>query len=82
LTLAAENWSGPITVRSGTDGRVVNAFAKLYKNFNGKHLDPLAGEVVGDDSVYSLARTRQSDIRVAQVARSQVLLGGRLVDAA
>ncbi len=80
LTLTAENWSGPVTIRSGIDGRVVNAGAKLYKNFNGKHLDPLAGKVVGDDSVSLLVRTCQSDIRVAQVARTQAFLDGRLIE--
>jgi beta-phosphoglucomutase family hydrolase len=80
LTLTAENWAGPVTIRSGIDGRVVNAGAKLYKNFNGRHLDPLAGEVVGDDSVCLLVRTCQSDIRVAQAARTQAFLDGTLVE--
>ena len=30
LLLTAENWSGPVTVRSAIDGRVVNTGAKLY----------------------------------------------------
>ncbi len=80
LTLTAENWSGAVTIRSGIDGRVVNAGAKLYKNFNGRHLDPLAAEVVDDESVSLLVRTCQSDIRVAQVARTQAFLDGRLIE--
>jgi HAD superfamily hydrolase (TIGR01509 family) len=80
LTLTAENWSGRITVRSAIDGRVVNAGAKLYQKFNGKHLDPLAAEVVGKDGVYLMVRTCQSDIRVAQVARTQAFLDGRFVE--
>jgi len=77
LTLTAENWSGPVTVRSGIDGRVVNAGAALYRKFNNKHLEPLASEIVGDDAVYLLVRTSQSDLHVAQVARTQAFLDGQ-----
>jgi len=80
LVLTAENWSGAVTVRSAIDGRVVNAGAKLYHEFNGKHLEPLAGEIVGEDGVFLLVRTCQSGIQVAQVARTQLFLGGRLLD--
>ena len=38
---------------------------------------PLAGEVVGEDSVYLLVRTCQSNIHVAQVARTQAFLDGQ-----
>jgi trehalose/maltose hydrolase-like predicted phosphorylase len=77
LVLIAENWSGAVTVRSAIDGRIVNAGAKLYLKFNGKHLVPLAGEIVGQNSVYLLVRTCQSDVHVAQVARTQIFLDGR-----
>jgi len=77
LVLTAENWSGAVTVRSAIDGRVVNAGAKLYHEFNGKHLEPLAGEIFGEDSVSLLVRTCQSAVHVAQVARTQLFLDGR-----
>ena len=77
LSLTAENWSGAVTVRSAIDGRVVNAGAKLYHKFNGKHLEPLAGEIVGNDGVCLLVRTCQSHVHVAQVARTQFFLDGR-----
>jgi trehalose/maltose hydrolase-like predicted phosphorylase len=54
LALTAENWSAKVAVRSAVDGRVVNAGAKLYRRFNNKHLEPLTGEVVGEDGVYML----------------------------
>ena len=41
-------------MRSAIDGRVVNAGAKLYRKFNNKHLEPLAGEIVGEDGVLLL----------------------------
>jgi len=81
LTLTAENWSGSIEVRSSIDGRVVNSGAKLYRKFDNQHLEPLAAEVMGPDSVYLLVRTKQSSVRVAQVARTQAFVGGRPVDA-
>ena len=76
VTITPENWSGRITIRSGIDGRVVNAGAKLYRAFNGKHLEPLVNEAIGNDGVYLLVRTRQSDLRIAQVARTQTFLDG------
>jgi trehalose/maltose hydrolase-like predicted phosphorylase len=81
LALTAENWSEPVTVRSAIDGRVVNSGAKLYQKFNGRHLEPLAGDAVGEDSVFLLVRTSQSHIQVAQVARTQIFLDGRLLEA-
>ena len=80
VTITAENWSGRITVRSAIDGRIVNVGAKLYRAFNGKHLDPLVAEAVGNDGAYLLVRTRQSDLRIAQVARTQAFLDGRLLE--
>ena len=71
LTLSAENWSAPVTIRSAIDARIVNAGAKLYRKFNNEHLVPLAGEAVGEDGMYLLVRTCQSNVHVAQAARTQ-----------
>jgi beta-phosphoglucomutase family hydrolase len=78
LSLTAENWSARVTVRSAIDGRVVNGGAQLYRKFNDMHLEPLAGEVVGEDGVYLLVRTCQSHIHVAQATRTQVFVDGQL----
>jgi len=78
LTLKAENWSGPVTIRSGIDGRVVNTGAKLYERFNNQHLEPLSGEVIGDDGVHLLVRTLQSNIHLAQAARTRAFVQGEL----
>ncbi|MBP8296864.1 MAG: beta-phosphoglucomutase family hydrolase [Burkholderiales bacterium] len=80
LTLTAENWSAAVTVRSGIDGRVVNAGAKLHRKFSNRHLEPVAGEVVGEDGVHLLVRTCQSKVDVAQAARTQAFLDGRPVE--
>jgi len=76
LALTAENWSARVTVRSAIDGRVVNAGAKLYRTFNNRHLEPPACEIVDEDNVSLLARTCQSHIQIAQVARTQAFAGG------
>ena len=76
VKITAENWSGRVTIRSGIDGRIVNGGAKLYRKFNGKHLESLVAEVVGSDGAYLLVRTCQSDIRIAQVARTQAFFDG------
>ena len=79
LALTAENWSGQVTVRSAIDGRVVNAGAKLYRSFNNKHLEPVAGEIIGDEGMILQVRTCQSNIHVAQAVRTQAYLGGQLL---
>lgn len=80
LALTADNWSAGVTVRSALDGRVVNTGAKLYRKFNNKHLEPLAGKAVGEDSVYLMVRTCQSNIHVAQAARTRAFLDEQLLE--
>jgi beta-phosphoglucomutase family hydrolase len=80
LVLRAENWSAGITVRSAIDGRIINAGAKLYRKFNNRHLEMLDGSCAGEDGVYMLVHTNQSDIHVAQVARTQAFLNGELLE--
>ena len=77
VSITAENWSARVTVRTAIDGGVINAGAKLYKKFNGKHLEPLGADAVGSDGIYLLVRTNQSDVRIAQVARTQAFLDGQ-----
>lgn len=81
LVLTAENWSGTVTIRSAIDGRIVNSGAKLYRRFNGRHLEPLAADIAGKESIYLQVRTCQSAIHVAQVARTQLFRDGRRLDA-
>jgi beta-phosphoglucomutase family hydrolase len=80
VTLTAENWCAGVTVRSAIDGRVVNAGARLYRGFNNKHLEPVAAGVVGDDGVYLRVRTCQSNLHVAQAARTRVFLDGQQLE--
>jgi beta-phosphoglucomutase family hydrolase len=80
LALTADNWTAGVTVRSAIDGRVVNAGARLYREFNNKHLEPLEGQVFEEDSVHLLVRTSQSNLHVAQAVRTQVFKNGQRLD--
>jgi beta-phosphoglucomutase family hydrolase len=81
LGLTAENWSARVTVRSGIDGRVVNAGAQLYRPFNNRHLEPLSSETIGPDGVHLRVRTSQSHLHVAQAARTRAFRGDEPVAA-
>jgi beta-phosphoglucomutase family hydrolase len=74
LALTAENWSAKVTVRSGINGRVVNAGAKLYRKFNNKHLEPVSVGVLGENAVLMVVSTSQSNIRVAEAARTEAFV--------
>lgn len=80
LKLTAENWSGDITVRSGIDGRIVNAGSSMYRKFNNSHLVPLKLTVVDKETISMQVHTVQSNIHIAQAARMQVFLAGKQID--
>jgi trehalose/maltose hydrolase-like predicted phosphorylase len=74
-TLVAENWSGPLTVRSGLDGRVTNDGVARYRGLDGRHLSAVEARVC-DGSLTLDAETRQSRIRIGLAARHRVLVDG------
>lgn len=74
--LTAENWSGNVRVRSALDGRVVNAGVARYRGLNHKHLEPLESTTDGE-LIYLKVQTRQSELRVAQTARTRVFQENR-----
>jgi trehalose/maltose hydrolase-like predicted phosphorylase len=80
LSLTAENWSGTVVIRSGVDGRVVNAGAKLYRKFNNRHLEPVDSRVVARDAVLLLVRTSQSNLVVAEAARTRLFRGAEPIE--
>jgi alpha,alpha-trehalase len=75
--LIAENWSGPVQFRSALDGRVVNAGVARYRSLNNKHLVALESDTIGPDGLYLKVRTSQSEIRIAQAARTRIFRDGR-----
>ena len=72
LTITPENWSGEVTLRSGIDGGVVNAGARLYRKFNNRHLAPDGAEEIDGGSVLLGTRTSQSNLRVVEAARLRI----------
>lgn len=69
----AENWSGTLEVRSGLDGRVVNAGVKRYRDLNGHHLTTLGQAEVDRETIDLQVETTQSGVRVALAARTRLL---------
>jgi trehalose/maltose hydrolase-like predicted phosphorylase/beta-phosphoglucomutase-like phosphatase (HAD superfamily) len=73
--LLAENWSGRVDVISALDGRVLNRGVARYQQLWGRHLDPRGPRVQGGDVIALKARTRQSQIEIAEAARARVYRG-------
>ncbi|MDP9210249.1 MAG: glycoside hydrolase family 65 protein, partial [Actinomycetota bacterium] len=80
-TFVAENWSGTLEVRSGLDGRVVNAGVKRYRDLNGRHLSVLDQTEVNAETVDLQVVTTQSHVRVALAARTRLLRDNRIAEA-
>jgi trehalose/maltose hydrolase-like predicted phosphorylase/beta-phosphoglucomutase-like phosphatase (HAD superfamily) len=76
----AESWSGTLQIRSGVDGRVVNAGVKRYRDLNGQHLTTLGQGEVDEETVDLQVETNQSHVRVAIAARTRVLRDGEIVE--
>ncbi len=80
LSLTPKGWSGPLTLRSGLDGSVINAGVARYRELNGTHLDIVDKGVAEDGQVYLLVRTNQSRVEVAEAARTRLFRGDTPVD--
>lgn len=79
--LTAENWSGPILVRTALDGSVTNAGVARYRSLANKHLEVLAASNVGKDGLYLRVRTNPSWLLMGQAARTRVLADSGKLDA-
>jgi trehalose/maltose hydrolase-like predicted phosphorylase/beta-phosphoglucomutase-like phosphatase (HAD superfamily) len=80
-TFTAENWSGTLEVRSGLDGRVVNAGVRRYRDLNGRHLAMLGQAEVDKETVDLQVETIQSHVRIALAARTRLLRDGGTAEA-
>ncbi|MGO4103695.1 beta-phosphoglucomutase family hydrolase [Leifsonia sp. YAF41] len=76
VTFEAENWSGPLTLRSALDGRVANRNVPEYRLLADKHLVPRASAEVDADTVLLEMETSQSGIHIVMAARTRVLVDG------
>ncbi|MEW9527591.1 glycoside hydrolase family 65 protein [Microbispora sp. NPDC049125] len=74
-TFTAENWSGPLRVRSALDGRVINRGVARYRDLRGDHLTRHATGIRGN-LTWLRARTRSSSIEIVLAARVDVSSDG------
>ncbi len=76
MTITPENWSGKLTIRSALDGRVINSGVERYKDLKSRHLKPLESGNISGNIVFLKVQTNQSELRIAQAARTLVLPEG------
>jgi alpha,alpha-trehalase len=75
-SLLAENWSGPLQVRSQLDGDVTNAGVVRYRAFASDHLRAVDTGVVDEETVMLEAETCHSHVRIAETARTRLTREG------
>ena len=73
--ITPENWSGRVEVVSALDGRVANQMVARYRELEGRHLDPVSPRTFGAEAIALQVQTRQSNIYVAEAARTRVFRG-------
>jgi alpha,alpha-trehalase len=75
-TVTPEDWSGRLEFRVALDGRVVNGLVERYRDLAKDHLEPLEASAIDAETVALKVSTRQSEVRIAQAARTRVLVDG------
>jgi len=68
-----EDWSGPLEVRSGLDGTVINSGVARYRSLRGDHLVPRETGALGPDVISLVVETRDSHVQIGQAARTRVI---------
>ncbi|MGH3981455.1 MAG: glycoside hydrolase family 65 protein [Pseudonocardiaceae bacterium] len=79
-TVTPDNWSGRVEVISGLDGRVTNHMVARYRELEGRHLNPVSPRTFGPEIIALKVQTRQSNIYIAEAARTRVFRGGEVDD--
>src|SRR4051795_8545160 len=79
-TITPENWSGRVEVVSALDGRVTNRGVARYRALEGRHLDPVSPRTFGPECIALKVQTRQSNLYVAEAARTTVHRGEEPVE--
>jgi alpha,alpha-trehalase len=80
IVFTPENWSGEVEFQSALDGRVINDGVARYRGLNSKHLEPEESRALDEETVYLKVRTNQSELRIAQAARTRVCSNGDSLD--
>jgi trehalose/maltose hydrolase-like predicted phosphorylase len=79
-TVRPENWSGRVEIITALDGRVTNRGVARYRELEGRHLDPGSPRTFGAEVIALKVQTRQSNLYVAEAARTRVYRGEGPVD--
>ncbi|MGO4784310.1 glycoside hydrolase family 65 protein [Cryobacterium sp. W22_MBD10_FK3] len=79
-TFVAEDWSGPLTVRSAIDGRVANRNVTSDRLLAHLHLIPGSTRDLGGEAVLLEVETSRSGIHIAMAARTRAFSGGALLE--
>jgi alpha,alpha-trehalase len=80
LELRAIDWQGPITIRSGLDGGVINAGVDRYKALASRHLETLDTRALNAETIRLRSRTNQSRVELALAARLRLWQGDEAVE--
>jgi len=72
-TFRLEGHDGRLTVRSGIDTEVRNTGVERYRELSDLHLEPVSSEELDEQTVRVVVETNQSNIRIAEAARTHVL---------
>jgi trehalose/maltose hydrolase-like predicted phosphorylase len=75
-SFTAEDWSGRLRAASGIDGTVANTGVVRYRGMASRHLDIIRTAQPDPQTVLLLARTTQSQLQVAEAARTRVCRSG------
>ncbi len=79
-TITPQNWSGRVEVVTALDGRVTNRGVARYRELEGRHLDPVSPRTFGPEVIALKVQTRQSNIYIAEAARTRVYRGDELLE--
>src|SRR5450755_581161 len=79
-TVTPENWSGGVEVVTALDGRVTNRGVARYRELEGRHLDPVSPRTFGAEVIALKVQTRQSNLYVAEAARTRAYRGEDLIE--
>jgi alpha,alpha-trehalase len=76
LVFTPENWTGEVVFQSALEGRVINDGVPRYRGLSNNHLVPVETDAVDEETMYIEVRTNQSELEIAQAARTRVFKNG------
>ncbi|HEY9687028.1 MAG TPA: beta-phosphoglucomutase family hydrolase [Coleofasciculaceae cyanobacterium] len=76
LTVVPEDWAGQLEIRTALDGTVVNNNVFHFRGLSNHHLEPLETSFLDARTMLLKVQTNQSEIRMAQAARTVIVKNG------